>query len=219
MKILFIHGFVEDRSIFDEIRKIITFGEQIALNLNEVFADWQDAPEEMNVQVLAAYLIKEYRITSQDCVIGHSMGGWIASYMKEQIGCKAILVASLTNQDKLITPLKNLTLIKYFIRWGIMQSSSMINYLKKDYHLSASKSLYNKLVDDLAEMDKKYLYQQCQVLFTKVKPLTITPDIRIHARPDNIVKIPDEAFVEVLGDHFCLVYYPNEVAEAIVKVL
>lgn len=219
MKILFIHGFVEDRTIFDQIRKTITSGEQIAINLNEIFDDWQDAPTDMDVTKLANHLVRRFQIGSEDCVIGHSMGGWIASYMKEQTGCKAILIASLTNQKKLITPVKNPTLVKYLIKWGVFQSNGMGNFLKKEYKYAESKQLYDSLIDGLTKMNSERLFQQFQVLFNKVKPLTIIPELRIHAVKDNIVAVPDESFVEVSGDHFCLVYYPQEVSTAILKVL
>jgi hypothetical protein len=219
MKLIFIHGFVEDHTIFSEIRKTITQGEQIALDLETVLRDWHDAPEDLDVVKMASYLIQQYKITAQDCVIGHSMGGWIASYIKEEIGCKAILLASLTDQKKLITPLTNLTLIKYLIKFGIFQSSMMDSFLKKDYKFQESKQLYDGLIDGLIKMDKKILYQQCLVLFSKVKPLPITPDLRVHARKDNIVRFPDEDFVEVSGDHFSLIYYPQQVISALQKAI
>jgi hypothetical protein len=219
MKLLFIHGFVEDHTIFNEVRKTITQGEQIALDLENELADWNDAPENLDVQKMASYLIKKYKITSQDCVIGHSMGGWIAAYMKEESGCKAILLASLTDQKKLITPLTNLTLIKYLLKFGIFQSSLMELFLKKEYKFQESKKLYDGLIDGLIKMDKKILFQQCQILFEKVKPLTITPDLRVHARKDYIVRFPEEDFVEVSGDHFSLIYYTQQVVNAIQQVL
>jgi hypothetical protein len=219
MKLLFIHGFVEDHTIFNEIRKTITQGEQIAIDLEKVLADWHDAPMDLDVQKMASYLIGKYEITTQDCVIGHSMGGWIAAYMKEECGCKAILLASLTDQKKLITPLTNLTLIKYLLKFGIFQSSMMESFLKKDYKFQESKQLYDGLIDGLIKMDKKILFQQCQILFEKVKPLTITPDLRVHAKKDNIVQFPVEDFVNVSGDHFSLIYHTQQVANAIQKVL
>ena len=219
MKLLFIHGFVEDHTIFNGVRKTITQGEQIAIDLEKVLADWHNAPEDLDVQKMALYLIGKYEITAQDCVIGHSMGGWIASHMKEECGCKAILLASLTDQKKLTTPLTNLTFIKYLLKFGIFQSSMMESFLKKDYRLQESKQLYDGLIDGLIKMDKKILFQQSQILFTKVKPLTITPELRIHARRDNIVAFPDEDFVEVSGDHFSLIYHTQQVVNAIQKVL
>ncbi len=219
MKLLFIHGFVEDHTIFNEVRKIITQGEQIAIDLSKVLADWHDAPEDLNVQKMAVYLVDKYKITAQDCVIGHSMGGWIASYMKEECGCKAILLSSLTDQKKLITPLTNPILIKYLIKFGLFQSSMMETFLKKDYKFQESKQLFDGLIDGLVKMDKKVLFQQFQILFMKVKPLTIKPELRVHAKNDNIVKYPDEDFVEVSGDHFSLIYHTQQVTDAIQKVL
>ncbi len=219
MKLLFIHGFVEDHTIFNGVRKTITQGEQIAIDLEKVLADWHNAPEDLDVQKMALYLIGKYEITAQDCVIGHSMGGWIASYMKEECGCKAILLASLTDQKKLITPLTNPTLIKYLIKFGIFQSSFMESFLKKDYKFQESKQLFDGLISGLIKLDKKILYQQFQILFAKVKPLTIKPELRVHARKDNIVCFPDEQFVEVLGDHFSLIYHSEQVVRAIQTVL
>ncbi len=219
MKLIFIHGFVEDHTIFNEIRKTITQGEQIALDLETVLPDWHNAPEDLDVVKMASYLIQQYKITAQDCVIGHSMGGWIASYIKEEVGCKAILLASLTDQKKLITPLTNPTLIKYLIKYGVFQSSFMEWFLKKDYKLQESKQLYDSLIDGLVKLEKKVLYQQFQILFAKVKPLTISPDLRVHARKDNIVRFPDEEFIEVSGDHFSLIYYTEQVVKAIQKAI
>ena len=219
MKLLFIHGFAEDHTIFNEVRKTITQGEQIAIDLEKVLANWHDAPNDLDVQKMASYLIKKYEITAQDCVIGHSMGGWIASYMKQECGCKAILLASLTDQKKLITPLTNLNLIKYLIKFGLFQSSFIDSFLKKEYKFQESKKLYDGIIDGLMKMDKKVLYQQSQILFVKVKPLTISPDLRVHARKDNIVRFPEEKFVEVSGDHFSLIYHTEQVIKALQTVL
>lgn len=219
MKILFIHGFVENNTIFDEVRKIITQGEQIAINVNDVLSEWNECPDDLDVQKFALHLIQKYQITTQDYVIGHSMGGWIASYIKENIDCKIVLIASLTDQSKLITPLRNIKLIKYFTRWGLTQSSVMITYLKKGYVFQQSKKMYDDLVDGLSKMKKEFLYKQFQILMNPVKSLTISPDLRIHTLKDNIVRTPTEPFFAVPGDHFCLVYYPQEVAKAILEIL
>lgn len=219
MKILFIHGFVENNTIFDEIRKIITHGEQIAINVNDILSEWNECPKDLDVQKFAVYLIQKYQIVAQDCVIGHSMGGWIASYIKENVGCKTVLIASLTDQSKLITPLKKIKIVKYFTLWGLTQSSLMVTYLKKGYVFQQSKKLYDDLVDGLSKMNKFFLFKQFQILMSPVKPLITTPDLRIHTLKDNIVRTPTEPFFVVPGDHFCLVYYPQEVAKAILKIL
>lgn len=68
-------------------------------------------------------------------------------------------------------------------------------------------------------MTRQYVWQQLQTLFAKGPPLTVQPDLRIHARPDNIVGSPDETFVEVPGDHFSLVFHPELVAAPIRTLL
>jgi len=219
MKLIFIHGFIEDNTIFNEIRKIITQGEQIALDLETVLADWHDAPTDLDVEKMATYLVKKYNITAQDCVIGHSMGGWIATYIKQACGCKAILIASFTDQKKLIIPLKNPTLMKFLIRCGLVQGSLIISFLKKGYKFQESKKLYDELLNGMKTLNKKILYQQFQILLAPVNPLNIIPDLRIHARKDNIVRFPAEEFVEVLGDHFSVIYHAEQVITAIQKVL
>ncbi len=91
--------------------------------------------------------------------------------------------------------------------------------LKKLYPFPESRELYNQLIDSMMQMTRLYLWQQLQVLFAKVPPLTVQPDLRVHARPDNIVAPPDEPFVEVPGDHFSLVFYPELVAKPIRTLL
>jgi hypothetical protein len=100
-----------------------------------------------------------------------------------------------------------------------MQSSVIVSFLKKEYKYPASKQLFDELVDGMKTIDRRILYQQFQILLAKVKPLTLAPDLRIHARKDNIVGFPDEEFVEVLGDHFSLIYHAKQVITVIQKVL
>ena len=95
----------------------------------------------------------------------------------------------------------------------------MESFLKKGYKFPESKQLYDGLIDGLLKLDKKILYQQFQILFMKVKPLTIKPELRVHARKDNIVRFPDEDFVEVSGDHFSLIYHSQQVVNAIRKII
>jgi hypothetical protein len=219
MKILFIHGFVENRTIFDELRKYLTEGEQIALNLEEEFAAWKNVPTEMNVVKLASHLIGKYNINSEDVVIGHSMGGWIATHIKQITACKAILLASFTNQSKITLPINNLWTLKFLVNSGLLQSNLAIDYFKKAYPFAETKPLHDSLLDFLAICDKTYLMQQLEVLFGKVDSLTVEPDLRIHAKKDNIVRYPDEAYHEVSGDHFSLIFHTQEVISVISKQL
>lgn len=219
MKILFIHGFVENRTIFDELRKYITDGEQFALNLEEEFAAWKNVPSEMDVIKLASHLIGKYNINAEDVVIGHSMGGWIASHIKQITACKAILLASFTDQSKITLPINSLWALKFLVNSGLLQSNLAVSYFKKAYPFPETKPLHDSLLDFLAICNQTYLMQQLEVLFKKVDPLTIEPDLRIHAKKDNIVRYPDESYHEVPGDHFSLIFHTKEVVSIINKQL
>jgi hypothetical protein len=45
------------------------------------------------------------------------------------------------------------------------------------------------------------------------------PELRVHALADNVVRPPDEPFLEIPGDHFAHYYYPELVAAAITPLL
>ena len=217
-RILLIHGYVEDPTIFDKLVPFLPPAEYVRINLADEFGRWQPVGP-VNVRLLAQYLTDQYTITADDVVIGHSMGGWTAINLKQVSGATAILLASFTNQKKILFPTHNLTILKLLLNSGTTQSQMLNNFFKKKYPFGESRELYNRLIDASMQMTRQYIWQQLQTLFAKVPPLTVQPDLRIHARSDNIVRPPDEAFVEVPGDHFSLVFYPEAVAEPIRRLL
>lgn len=75
--------------------------------------------------------------------------------------------------------------------------------------------MHAQLTDSMASHHRPYVYQQLQVLFAPAPPLTVAPDLRLHARHDNIIRPPDEPFVEIPGDHFSHVLYPEATAVAV----
>ncbi len=214
MRVFLIHGYVEDPTIFDELVPLLPPAEYVRIHLADEFARWQPTGP-LNVRLLAQYLAKRYRITATDVVIGHSMGGWVAVNVKEVTGAVAIQIGSWTNQKKILFPTDNLTVIKFLVASGFTQSRVLVNYFKKRYRFEESRALYNRLVDGMRHMSRPYLWQQQQTLFAKVPPLTVQPDLRIHARRDNVVRYPDEPYVDVPGDHFCLVCHAEAVAAPI----
>ncbi|GAB3642117.1 alpha/beta fold hydrolase [Spirosoma arcticum] len=217
-RIFLIHGYVEDPTIFDKLVPLLPPAEYVRINLADEFIRWQPV-DLVNVRLLAQYLTDHYAITLDDVVIGHSMGGWTAINIKQVSGAAAILLASFTNQKKILFPTDNLTILRLLVNSGITQSRTLNNYLKKKYPFAGSRELYNRLIDGSVQMPRRYVWQQLQTLFAKVPPLTAQPNLRIHARPDNIVGVPDESFVEVPGDHFSLFFHPERVAAPIRALL
>lgn len=217
-RIFLIHGYVEGPSIFDQLTPLLTPADYVRVNLADEFARWQPTGR-LNVRMLAQYLTDYYKITAEDVVIGHSMGGWAAINIKQVSGATAIQLASWTDQKKIRFPTANLTILKLLLDTGLTQSQMLNGFFKKVYPFDESRELYNQLIDGSRQMSRLYLWQQLQTLFARVPPLTVQPDLRIHARPDSIVSSPDEPFVEVPGDHFSLVFYPQLVAEPIRTLL
>lgn len=217
-RIFLIHGYVEDSTIFDNLVPLLPSANYVRINLADEFGRWQPTGP-VNVRWLAQYLTDHYSITADDVVIGHSMGGWTAIHIKQVSGAAAVQLASFTNQRKILFPTDNLTVLRLLLRSGVTQSRSLNNFFKKKYPFAESRELYNRLIDESMRMPRRYVWQQIQILFAKVPPLTVQPDLRIHARPDNIVAPPDEAFVEVPGDHFSLFFHPELVAAPIRTLL
>ena len=217
-RIFLIHGYVEDPTIFDKLVLLLPPANYVRIDLADEFLRWHPTGP-INVRLLAQYLTDHYKITADDLVIGHSMGGWTAINIKQVSGAAAIQLASFTNQKKILLPTDNLTVLKLLLNSGTTQSRMLNNFFKKKYPFDESRELYNRLVDGSMRMTRQYLWQQLRTLFARVPPLTVQPDLRIHARHDNIVGSPDETFVEVPGDHFSLVCHPELVAVPIRKLL
>ncbi len=72
MRIFFIHGFGETPAIFRNISS--------AIGREQVFIDlWVELDtenqENLNVVLFAKRLVEKYTVSSQDFVVGHSLGG------------------------------------------------------------------------------------------------------------------------------------------------
>ncbi len=217
-RFILIHGYVEQSTIFDQLIPLLPSTNIVNINLVDEFARWQPQPK-INALAVAQYLAGHYQISATDVVIGHSMGGWIAIHLKAVTGATTIQLGSWTDQQKINFPVKSLPILRLLLVSGLSQSQTLLNYFKKQYHLAESKALYSQLVDGLATMSRHYIWQQQQTLFAPVPPLTVQPDLRVHAKRDNIVFTPDEPYTEVPGDHFSLVFHPALVADAINNTL
>ena len=219
MRLIYIHGYVEDPSIFDKLAPLLPTNNVLKLNLQDEFSRWNPDDQTVNVSSLAMYLAKTYQITAADVVIGHSMGGYIAANLKAQTGCGAVLIASYTDPAKIITPTRHVGLLNYLVRWGVVQGQAMTNYALKKYPFDQSRALHRGLVDNLIVQPKRFIYQQLRVLMAKPDVPPAPADVRIHARPDNVLRFPDEPAHETPGDHFNLVYHPEQVAAPILAYL
>lgn len=218
MRIFFIPGFGEEVSIFNKIQSFIP-GEKVFIDNWTLLAY---VPEKkLTVLVYAEYLTERFRIKKEDVVIGHSMGGWIALYIKHLVGCRVIQIASWTDSRKVIKVPIERHLSYWLAKRGcgfhpvILHILVWLNYKNK-----RSREIFISIFERLRRGNKEIAAKQLMVIFNPVKETAaVTPDLRIHAKADRIIRYPDQAFHEVPGDHFTLFTYPDTVYKPIVDFL
>ncbi|MEZ0487112.1 alpha/beta fold hydrolase [Fibrella aquatica] len=218
-RLIYIHGYVEDASIFDKLIPLLPTESIVKLDLETDFARWNPKDSTVNVSTLATYLVNTYQISPSDVVIGHSMGGWIAANLKAQTGCRAVLIAGFTDQKKIITYTRNMTVVKWLVKLGVVQSPWLARYALRIYRFDDSRALHEELVERLMSQSRRYIYQQLRVLLAPYPVAPAEPDLRIHARPDPIIRYPDEPCTETPGDHFNLAFHTDLVAKPILALL
>jgi pimeloyl-ACP methyl ester carboxylesterase len=213
-RLLLLPGYLEDSTIFDTLRPFLPAAAVVrAIELEQEFARWQPAGPASAV-TLARYLASRYAIGPADVLIGHSMGGWVAAHLKAQTGATAVLLSSFTDQRKVVARARNPLLLGLYAWSGVGRSRWLRERAKRGYRFEESRELYGQLADSMARHPRRYVHRQLQVLFAPVPPLTIVPELRVHALADNVVLPPNEAFVAIPGDHFAHYYYPELVAAA-----
>ena len=213
-RLILIHGYAEDPTIFNALLPLLWFDNVLAVSVEAEFDRWS-AQTPVDAHALAVVLAKQYTITADDTVIGHSMGGWIAINIKAVTGATVVQIASFTNQRKVVTPVYHARTLRFLASSGLLQTRFSVDFVKKRYPFAESCALNSLLLDQLRTMRRAYIAWQLSVLFAPVPPLRVSPDLRVHARADNIVRPPDERYTVVPGDHFCLVFHPVAVAQAI----
>jgi pimeloyl-ACP methyl ester carboxylesterase len=214
-RLILLPGYTEDQTIFATLRPLLPPFEQVlALELEEEFAHWRPAGRP-TVVALARYLAARHRIGPTDVLIGHSMGGWIAAHLKQQTGATAILLSSFTDQANIVSAIRSPRWLGLVALTGLVQNRFINQYFKRRYRYDESRALHGQFVDGMGRFRRRYVHQQLQVLFAPVPPLTVLPELRLHARTDTVVRPPAEPYVELPGDHFAHYFYPQLAAAAI----
>jgi hypothetical protein len=216
-RIVFIHGFGENESIFKNIAPHIG-GNQHFINVWDELGNARQ--DDMNVMVFAEKMTKKYSINAQDLVIGHSMGGWIAYHIKHFTGCRIVQIGSWTHFDRVLSPIRTGSTIYWMVRNGLyINRFQKWLFVRLNYKNNPSRQTFEEVFEDLIQGNKENVISQLRMIFEPVASIEVKPDLRIHARRDAVIKYPREAFVEVPGDHFTLITYPETVWKPIVELL
>lgn len=214
-RLVLVHGYTETSAIFAPLLPLLPAGlPVVAVELPAALAGWQPLGP-VNVVSVARRLAEVYQLTAADVVLGHSMGGWLAAYLKQEIGCTAVLLSGFTHPNRIVARKWNLRLLQLAVHAGLVQSRWFSTRVKRRYPFAESRALYHQLVEDTRLLSRHHLYQQLQVLFAPAPPLTVKPDLRLHARQDHIIRPPKAPYVEISGDHFGHYFYPQQVVAAL----
>lgn len=214
-RLLLLHGYTEDASIFDPLRPLLPAQASLVdVGLEDALRQWPRG-RPVHAGTVAGLLAERYAIGPDDVLLGHSMGGWLAAHIKQQTGATAILLSSFTNQRKIVSSFRSLRVLGFLVKTGLLQSAYMRARFKRLYPFDESRAVHAALTDGMVHHRRPYVYQQLQVLFAPAPELTAQPELRLHARRDNIIRPPDEAYVEIPGDHFSHVLYPEPTAAAV----
>lgn len=213
MRIFFIPGLSEEKWIFDKIVPFID-GEKVFIDNWTLLAEISE--KGLNALSYAKFLIERFQINKQDLVIGHSMGGWVAVQIKSVISCPVIQISSFTDIKKVFRP-GNRHLLIWLAKKGFGLNTVVMNILVfLAFRQEISKKVFKAVFRKTMREDKTTFAKQLQVVYNPIKNAgTLSPDLRIHAKKDQIIRPPDETFEELPGDHFALYAYPDKVYNAI----
>ncbi len=213
-RLIFIPGLGEDEKVFDNVLPLIR-GEKLVLSTWNLHGDLPRG--KVTATDIARELVEQYSITKDDVLIGHSMGGWIALFVKEFTGCKIIQVASFTSHNRVIVPISNHQIIKWAVKNHLF-FNPVIRWLvlKIQYNTKPSKQWLTYIFNLLKNGNKNNVINQLTVALTPIQTKNnIEPDLHIHSKKDLIVRPPKEVYVQIPGDHFSILTHPAEAAAAI----
>ncbi len=112
MRIICIPGFGEDELVFSKILPLLP-GDKIVLDTWTLIGN--NKRGRFTALQYAQEVAQRFAITKDDIIIGHSLGGLTAWYLKYLIGCRIIQISSYTERDRIIFPISN----HYFIQSAV----------------------------------------------------------------------------------------------------
>jgi alpha-beta hydrolase superfamily lysophospholipase len=216
-RIILLPGFGEDRRIF---RTIMPYFE----NYNTLIIDYQDLLPNFTIynirlEKFVKKLIRTYRITSNDILIGHSMGGYLAHYIRQRVGCEVCLHSSFTNPKKIKVIVHNKSLMGLTIKNGLTNTILFKAITRWKYKDKPSKEEIEHIMALLHDYGSHDVWKMMLLFFKRktrfmnwlrsTPEYDLAPSLIIHPEGDKVVAAPDLEYESVPGDHFSIVTYPE----------
>lgn len=205
-------GFGEDKTCFRNLKPFLRDYELIVIDYRKILKSiplWEVTPS-----LLAKRIGIYYAIQPEDKLVGHSMGGYFAYCLSTQQGNPTCLIGSFTDANKIVrfshSKLVNIAatgsgLIKTPLFRKYITSRTKNPTIRKEM-LSIQQNFKSFSNADMAKM--------ALLSFGETLPPAPIESLRIHAKDDRVVRIPDEPYTKVRGGHFSLVFHPDEVYAA-----
>jgi hypothetical protein len=211
-RIFLLPGFGEDhrcyRNLVPRLRsdfQLIHVDYRPALNN---FPLWETKPKTM-----ARSLMEYYNIQPNDKLVGHSMGGYFSYAISTIQGNPVAMLGSYSDASKIVRMTQNKFFNYSFVGTGLIKTPLMKLYIS---HRTNNKQFLPEMLeiqDNFQSFSNTDMLKMLQLSYGGDLPPPSTQPYRIHALDDAVVRPPDEAFHEVPGGHFSLVFHPDEVLE------
>lgn len=212
-RIFLLPGFGEDVFVFDELVSYIKGYTLIGVDYRPVLNKFVFPV--ITRKQFAKRLVDHYGITSEDKLIGHSMGGYFAAQIRELQGNDICMIASFSDPGK----------IKHVVPQmpRFSQVAALTGFVKSGYSRKflldrVHEEHYRRVLERVLKNFKKFSNLQLALMTelnyeAKIESFLPNP-LRLHDHNDRVILPPDEEYVEVKGGHFCLNLYPEDVYHA-----
>lgn len=219
-RLFLLPGFGEDTFCFNEI---IPFLNQHKYEI--IHVDYRPVLDKfvfplITVQQFSRQLIKHYDITSNDKLVGHSMGGYFSFQIRELIGTEICMIASFHDTKKVIHILPQFPRITSIAALtGLVKKKFLRNYLLSKIKDERYKQIQIKIMDNFDRFTDNELALMIEMNYEKKIDSKLPNPLRIHDKADRVIAFPDEPYIQVSGGHFCLNLYPEDTYEAMKEFL
>ncbi len=211
-RLVLLPGFGENCSVYNPLLPYFTDYELVRVEYPDILNKvpfWNFSGFE-----IAKVISETYDLNSEDKLIGHSTGGYFAFLLREMMGNEICMISGFSDCAKIIHPLPYTWFTTPFLGiTGFVKSALARRYMLnkvKDKPIAIPMKEAMLQMKDYSNMD---LFKLSVILRYDEKPVSVLAHpLRIHARDDKLVKLPDEPYTEVSGGHFPIALDTSNVA-------